>query len=70
MYMKVNDEKVLIIYCKFGRGKVTVNKRFEISKEGVKDLKTKKVYKELQLHREYYTLPTDFEKVEIILENM
>lgn len=40
--MKVNDEKVLIIYCKFGKGKVTVNKRFEISREGVKDLKTKK----------------------------
>lgn len=70
MYMKIGDEKILIIYCKFGKEKVIINKRFEISKEGVKDLKTKKVYKDVQLHKEWYKLPEDFDRINYILEQM
>lgn len=74
MYIRIGNEKRLVQYVEFLDGDVfnliRINNEITISKDCALDINGYKMYKVLQLHKDWYHLPQDYEKIKKVIEDM
>lgn len=74
MYIRIGNEKRLVQYVEFLDGDVfnliRINNEITISKDCALDINGYKMYKVLQLHKDWYYLPQDYEKIKKVLWDM
>lgn len=82
MYIRVGNRKILVNHVEFipektliGQIKtdyeIKINSEILIAKTYARDIRQMDLlYKDIQLHKDWYEIPYDFEKIKKILEDM
>lgn len=74
MYIRIGDKKILVQYVEFLDGDIfnliRINNEISINKDWALDINKDKMYQVVQLHKDWYYLPQDYEKIKKVLEDM
>lgn len=81
MYIRVGNRKILVNHVEFIPEKtligsiktdyeIKINSEILIAKTYARDIKQDGFYKTIQLHKDWYEIPYDFDKIKKVLEDM
>lgn len=74
MYIRIGNKKILVQYVEFLDGDIfnliKINNEISINKDWALDINKEKMYQVVQLHKDWYHLPQDYEKIKKVLEDM
>lgn len=74
MYIRIGNKKILVQYVEFLDGDIfnliRINNEISINKDWALDINKEKMYQVIQLHKDWYHLPQDYEKIKKVLEDM
>ncbi|MEG3013128.1 MAG: hypothetical protein RR795_01550 [Cetobacterium sp.] len=81
MYVKLGNIKRLVEYVTFQQKKkignvvyenekIKINGEITINFDHALDIRQNIVFEDIQLHKDWYTLPEDYEKIKKVLEDM